>query len=98
GVQWGKNATVQGKTCECCWQSLVRRDDALLAMFRGKEPRDMQLSALPRGTVSWASRGRVGQFDWDFKGCPHTGGGLVTTPGGRSLHAVVWSGANAAQG
>jgi hypothetical protein len=98
GLQWEKNVTVQGKTCECCWQSLARNNDALLVLFRGKEPRDMQLSALPRGAMSWVSRGRVGQFDWDFKGCPHTGGSLATTARGPSLHAVVWTGANAAQG
>ncbi len=98
GLQWEKNTTVQGKTCECCWQSLVRNNDALLVLFRGKDPRDMLLSALPRGAVNWVVRGRVGQFDWDFKGCPHTGGGLATTQGGKSLHAVVWTGARAAQG
>ena len=58
----------------------------------------MLLSALPQGALNWASRGRVGQFDWDFKGCPHTGGGLATTLGRKSLHAVVWTGATAAQG
>ncbi|HTE14482.1 MAG TPA: sialidase family protein [Burkholderiales bacterium] len=98
GVQWEKNTTVQSNTCECCWQSLARRNDDLLVMFRGKDPRDMQLSALPRGATGWASRGRVGRFDWDFKGCPHTGGALAATAGANALHAVVWTGANAAQG
>jgi hypothetical protein len=48
--------------------------------------------------VGWGSRGRVGQFDWDFKGCPHTGGSLTNTQSGKSLHAVVWTGANTVQG
>jgi hypothetical protein len=98
GTHWEKNLTVQGKTCECCWQSLVRRPDAMLVLFRGKDPRDMVLSALPRGAADWKSRGRVGQFDWDFKGCPHTGGGLASAPRATTLHAVVYTGANAAEG
>lgn len=98
GFTWEKNTTVQGKTCECCWQSLTRNQDALFVLFRGKDPRDMLLSALPQGTANWGPRGRVGRFDWDFKGCPHTGGGLATTQGQKSLHAVVWTGATAAQG
>jgi hypothetical protein len=98
GLHWEKNSTVQNKTCECCWQALARRDDALLVLFRGKDPRDMRLSALPNSTANWVSRGTVGRFNWDFKGCPHTGGNLAAAQGGKSLHAVVWTGANALQG
>jgi hypothetical protein len=98
GLRWEKNSTVQSKTCECCWQSLTRRDDALLVLFRGKDPRDMRLSALLNSTANWVSRGTVGRFNWDFKGCPHTGGNLAAAQGGKSLHAVVWTGAPALQG
>jgi len=98
GVKWEKNTTVQSNTCECCWQSLTQSGDGLLAMFRGKDPRDMQLSVLRSGATAWAPRGPVGKFDWGFKGCPHTGGGLVSAQNGRLLHAVVWTGAAGKQG
>lgn len=98
GVTWEKNTTVQSKTCECCWQSLAQSSDGLLAMFRGRDPRDMQLSVLRSGAAAWTPRGPVGKFDWDFNGCPHTGGALVSTRSGQSLHAVVWTGAAGKQG
>lgn len=98
GVKWEKNTTVQGKTCECCWLSLAHSSDDLLALFRGKDPRDMRLSILRNSTATWMPKGPVGKFDWDFKGCPHTGGGLASVPGGRALHAVVWTGARGKQG
>jgi hypothetical protein len=67
-------------------------------MVRGKDPRDMLLfgrDSLDR----WNRTSTVGAFGWDFKGCPHTGGGLAAA--GTSiplLHAVVWTGADGAQG
>lgn len=41
----------------------------------------------------------AGAFEWRFKACPHTGGGLAY--GGSktgTLHAVVWTGARNAEG
>ena len=97
---WSRNATVQKTTCECCWNSLSRRDDALFVMLRGRSPRDMLLAE--RGADGkWQARGTVGKFGWRFKGCPHTGGGIAWSgaiKSGEMLHAIVWTGAASVEG
>lgn len=97
GSRWSRNVTVQKATCECCWNTLTRQGDALHVMFRGKGPRDMVLAT--HTEAGWARRSTVGAFNWDFKGCPHTGGG-AGSGGERSnvLHSVVWTGAAAHEG
>lgn len=42
---------------------------------------------------------RSGDFGWDYKGCPHTGGGVAWSGAPRELmHAVVWTGAKSLEG
>jgi hypothetical protein len=88
GASWGANATIAAGTCECCWNTLVR-GTALQVMYRGKGPRDMRLAVL--SGKDWMQRGAIASFQWDVKGCPETGGGLVAAPDG-ALHATVWTG------
>lgn len=100
GASWSGNATVQKATCECCWNTLSRRGDSVYAMVRGKGPRDMLLYRRA-GESAWGLRSTVGAFNWDYKGCPHTGGGLAwsgAVGAGETLHAVVWTGAQAEEG
>ena len=97
GMRWQKNATVQARTCECCWQSLLHHRGTLWVMYRGNAPRDMLLSTLTGGATTWQARGTAGKFDWDFKGCPHTGGTLAAGANTNTLHSLAWTGAVAAQ-
>jgi hypothetical protein len=94
GASWSANATVAAGTCECCWNTLAR-GEALQVMYRGKGPRDMRLAVL--SGKDWMQRGPVAAFNWEVKGCPETGGGLVAAPGG-ALHATVWTGLQGREG
>jgi hypothetical protein len=98
GTSWSKNVTIQKATCECCWNTLARAGNELFVMVRGKGPRDMLLFG--RGASQrWARVATVGEFGWEFQGCPHTGGGLAVPVSPKPpMHAVVWTGANDAQG
>jgi hypothetical protein len=98
GMGWSKNVTIQKATCECCWNTLASLGNELFVMVRGKAPRDMLLFGR-NANQRWARVATVGAFGWDFKGCPHTGGGLATAVTPKPLmHAVVWTGANGAEG
>jgi hypothetical protein len=95
GASWTGNQTIAAATCECCWNTLLRRGSALEVLYRGKEPRDMAI-ATRQGNV-WVKNGSVGNFNWRIKGCPETGGGLAVTPDG-TLHALVWTGLEGSAG
>jgi hypothetical protein len=94
GATWSANTTIAAGTCECCWNTLAK-GASLHVMYRGKGPRDMSLAS--SGAAGWEKRGAVVPFNWDVKGCPETGGGLVVAPDG-SLHATVWTGASGKEG
>jgi hypothetical protein len=94
GATWSANVTIAAGTCECCWNSLAR-GEALHVMYRSKGPRDMSLASLT--SSGWQKRGAVAAFNWEVKGCPETGGGLVVAPDG-ALHALSWTGATGKEG
>jgi hypothetical protein len=43
---------------------------------------------------TWRRVSTVGNFNWDFSGCPHVGGGLgyINNNDDVQLHSVVWTG------
>jgi hypothetical protein len=96
GRHWSKNTTVKAQSCECCW-NIVAADKrgGLHVLFRDQSPRDMALASSTDGGARWQSPVVVGDFDWEFSGCPHVGGGLAVShaPTGLVLDAIVWSGA-----
>jgi hypothetical protein len=95
GASWSANASVQGGTCECCWNTLLPGSDrALYLLYRGKGPRDMGLAISRDDGVKWKSGAVVGAFNWQIDACPHTGGALALTGKGAAerMHAVVWTG------
>jgi hypothetical protein len=96
GRTWSRNSSVDTRTCECCWNTLLApRTDAALLLYRDKDPRDMAVAATIDGGRTWTRRAAVGRFDWAFDGCPHVGGALGATGEGRiaKLHALSWTGA-----
>jgi len=93
GATWEPNQSVDERTCECCWNTLLPAGSGgMLALYRDKDPRDMALARAEPGQP-WKRVGVVGSFGWAFDGCPHVGGGLARSDdGGGTLHAVVWTG------
>ena len=96
GSTWLTNRTLDSRTCECCWNSIATGRAGPYVLYRDTEPRDMRLAkADPAGSTI-----RLGEFGWNFTGCPHVGGGLaVTTTGEReTIHAAVWTGQEGSMG
>jgi hypothetical protein len=95
GRHWSSAQTIDPATCQCCWNTLRPvAHDRLYVLYRNVNPRDMGLAVSTDGGESWQQRGPVGAFDWHFKACPHTGGGLTVTSGPKDamLRAIVWTG------
>jgi hypothetical protein len=91
GKTWTRNRTIQARTCECCWNTLVAGHDGwLYALFRGAKPRDMLLARSSDRGATWTVAGSVGAFRWNIEACPHAGGALAATM--EALTAVVWTG------
>jgi hypothetical protein len=66
----------------------------LSVLYWDMSPRDMSLmQSFDRGGT-WQRTSTVGDFRWDFNGCPHVGGGLayVESDDAAQLHSIVWTG------
>jgi hypothetical protein len=101
GQRWAKNVSLDVRTCECCWnKALSLEANRMALLYRDTEPRDMALAVTEDGGLTWTRRATVGAFNWGFNGCPHVGGGLAQTEsnGRRTLHAIVWTGAEGREG
>jgi hypothetical protein len=94
GRHWSRNSTLDDQTCECCWNCVVAHANQVYALYRDINPRDMAIAASLNNGLTWKRQGPVGDFDWDFNGCPHVGGGLAAwDEGGQTrLGALVWTG------
>ncbi len=94
GQSWSRNATVDGDTCTCCWNTLATSSQgAVHILYREALPRDMALARSKDGGKQWELRGAVGRFAWNFEGCPHMGGGLAAVGAATArLHSLVWTG------
>jgi len=90
---WDAQLTIDDSTCSCCWNRLlISSNGQLNVLYRDMEPRDMALAQSSNGGASWRQVSPVGQFNWQFEGCPHNGGGLTQAENG-DLHSTVWTGA-----
>jgi len=101
GASWGPTRTIDGVTCECCWNELhLRAPGDLLVLYRDKDPRDMAIARTTNGGASWTRLSTVGDFAWGIEACPFTGGALALTgpPAAPRLHSVVFSGAQGHEG
>lgn len=88
---WSAPVVLDADACECCWNAAVAADDgAVHALYRGKDPRDMNAAVSRDGGATWSKPAAVGPFGWGFNGCPHVGGALAR--GGEGIHALVWTG------
>ena len=93
GRTWSKNATIEGQTCQCCWNTLTTCANGDLQVgYRQFLPRDMALSRSFDGGRTWRTVGVMGAFDWRVDFCPHVGGGLAGGDEDGVFHATVWTG------
>ena len=92
GRTWSANQTLGDPTCECCWNAVSTFPGGRVSvLYRAKSPRDMALIESTDGGLTWTPPVTVGEFNWQFDGCPHVGGTLTATVAGER-HAVVWTG------
>ncbi|MDD2760327.1 MAG: sialidase family protein [Methylomonas sp.] len=92
GQDWELAQTIDESTCSCCWNRLLMGQDRQIdVLYRDMEPRDMALALSKDGGQSWRRLSTVGEFNWQFDGCPHNGGALAWA--GQTLHALAWTGA-----
>ena len=100
GLSWNKPDTLDESTCSCCWNTFaLSSKNTLSILYRDMKPRDMALLQSVDGGKKWQRLGLVGEFGWQFDGCPHNGGAL-TYAGGDStrLQSLVWTGLEAKAG
>jgi hypothetical protein len=92
GETWSKNITLDSRTCACCWNS-AHYDDAgqFYIIYRDKDPSDMAIGKVDQNQ-HWQRLSTVGQFDWDFQGCPHIGGNFAIDEKHDVFHASVGTG------
>jgi hypothetical protein len=100
GRTWEKNVTIDAKSCECCWNRVAAFEPGQGLVLYRDVPRDMAVAVSRDSGATWARAATVGAFGWEIEGCPDVGGGLAATegPGGRALHALVFTGREGAQG
>jgi len=92
GVSWSSNLTLDGITCACCWNTARFDDDGLFyVLYRDKQPSDMAIGLVDQ-KLNWQRLSSVGQFNWDFEGCPHIGAGLAIDYKTNQFHATVSTG------
>ena len=91
GKTWSKNQTLDKYTCSCCWNTAKFINNDFYVLYRDKEPSDMTLGRLDENN-QWKRINTVGDFKWDFDGCPHMGGSLAFDPWQQLLHATVSTG------
>lgn len=91
GVTWGTKGVIDDETCTCCANNLITLPNGKrYVIYRDAVPRDMGVASTAAEGASWRQDGHVGQFAWDFNGCPHVGAGFIAA--GERLHATVWTG------
>ncbi|MBK8815483.1 MAG: exo-alpha-sialidase [Methylococcaceae bacterium] len=95
GINWSNARTLDDSTCSCCWNTLVLSpENDLNILYRDMNPRDMALLQSTDKGKTWNQASTVGDFGWQFDGCPHVGGSLAY--GGKDrpeeLFSLVWTG------
>lgn len=92
GEHWQASLKLDDSTCSCCWNTLaVSPAGVLSVLYRDMKPRDMALMQSSDQGVTWRHAGMVGDFKWQFDGCPHVGGGLAVVDED-TLYSTVWTG------
>jgi Neuraminidase (sialidase) len=92
GVHWQPPMKLDDSTCSCCWNTLaLAPTGAVNVLYRDMKPRDMAIMQSINHGEMWQRVSTVGEFNWQFDGCPHIGGGLVIADD-NTLYSTVWTG------
>lgn len=92
GAHWQASQKLDDSTCSCCWNSLALSNTGTInLLYRDMKPRDMALMQSINHGDSWQRVSTVGEFNWQFDGCPHIGGGLAVAKD-NVLISTVWTG------
>lgn len=92
GETWSQNQTLDLRSCACCWNSAhYSAEGQFYIMYRDKDPSDMALGKIDAKN-QWQRLSTVGQFNWDFQGCPHIGGNFDFDEINQTIHATVGTG------
>jgi len=95
GKHWSKNQTIDELTCQCCWNTILCANDKVYILYRDESPRDMALATLENS--HWSINRSIGDFNWQFNGCPHVGGSLILDQN-KNVHCTVWNANTANEG
>lgn len=101
GKTWAANSTPDKETCECCWNTMAVAPDGKVAiLYRDKAPRDMSVVLAAEKENQWQTPIKIGNFNWEFNGCPHVGGGIAFTETDADpiMHTAVWTGQSGQSG
>jgi hypothetical protein len=92
GKNWHPPIKLDDSTCSCCSNTLaLSPNGAIHVLYRDMKPRDMSmLTSIDHG-ISWQNKKVIGNFNWEFDGCPHVGGGL-TFDESNNFYSSVWTG------
>jgi hypothetical protein len=92
GLNWSENLTLDNITCACCWNTASFADNGLFyVLYRDKQPSDMAIGRVDP-SLNWQRLSSVGEFNWDFEGCPHIGGGLAIDSETQQFHSTISTG------
>jgi hypothetical protein len=92
GEYWQTSLKLDDSTCSCCWNSMaIGSTGEINVLYRDMKPRDMALMQSTNHGETWHHASTVGDFNWQFDGCPHIGGGLAIADDG-TLYSSVWTG------
>ncbi|MCX7084604.1 MAG: sialidase family protein [Methylococcales bacterium] len=90
--QWQASERLDDSTCSCCWNTIaLSATGDLSILYRDMKPRDMVLISSQDQGLTWSNKSIVGDFKWQFDGCPHLGGGLAESNKG-DIYSTVWTG------
>ncbi len=93
GENWQAPLKLDDSTCSCCSNTLATSpNNQLHVLYRDMKPRDMAILSSDNNGQSWQFKQTAGEFNWQFDGCPHIGGGL-TFDADNHFYSSVWTGA-----
>ena len=69
---------VDPSSCACCWNKMIAPQPGQVhVLYRDHGVRDMALASTRDTGEHWELKSPVGEFNWEFQGCPHVGGGIA---------------------
>lgn len=93
----GKEATLDGRVCECCQTSAVVTPNGILAVYRDRTEKEIRDISIVRSTKDgWSQPESLSKDNWMIDGCPVNGPSVSYADSARGGNAAVawFTGAN----